>query len=113
VRYLDQGREGLSPKDGEEHIFISQQGKPLSRQSVWHSLRIWGQKAGLAVSLTPRVLRTTAARRMLAQGVPPKTIGLALGHSNPLSTTLLVRRLQTHCNDVPPAAMPPFSPPDA
>ncbi len=105
-RYLEEGRDGLSPKEGETHLFISQQGKPLSRQSVWHSLRRWGQKAGLEVPLTPRVLRATAAHRLLAQQASPKTIGLALGHTNPLSTTLLVRRLRTACGDTPPAELP-------
>ncbi len=105
-RYLDEGREGLSPKEGETHLFISQQGKPLSRQSVWHSLRRWGQKADLETPLTPRVLRATAAHRLLARQVPLKTIGLALGHTNPLSTTLLVRRLHTYCGDTSPAELP-------
>ena len=105
-RYLEEGREGLSPKEGETHLFISQQGKPLSRQSVWHSLRVWGQKAGLDITLTPRVLRTTAAHRMLAKGIPQKTLGEALRHTNPLSTTLLIRRLRENCSDIPPAEVP-------
>ncbi len=110
-RYLEQGRDGLSPKEGETHLFISQQGKPLSRQSVWHSLRRWGQKAGLETPLTPRVLRATAAHRLLARQVPLQTIGMALGHTNPLSTTLLVRRLQTSCGDTPPAELPTLDTP--
>ncbi len=112
ARYMAQGRAGLSPKAGETHLFISQQGKPLSRQSVWHSLRQWGQRAGLELPLTPRVLRATAAHRMLARGLPPKTIGLALGHTNPLSTSLLIRRLHTSCDKTPPAELPDLALPE-
>ncbi len=106
LRYVKQGRQDLGPRPGETHLFISQQGRPLSRQTVWHTLRTWGQAAGLELTLTPRVLRHTAAYRMLSQGLPATTIGKVMGHSNPLSTSLLIRRLKEHCTGVPPAEIP-------
>ncbi|NPA93662.1 MAG: tyrosine-type recombinase/integrase [Chloroflexi bacterium] len=108
ARYLTHGRQDLAPKANVQHLFISQQGRPLSRQSVWHSLRMWGQEAGLSIPLTPRVLRNTAAYRLLRSGYSPQAIGQALGHSNPLSTTLLIRRLYQHCGDKPPAEIPEY-----
>ncbi len=108
-RYVTRGRADLAPKEGVQRLFISQQGRALSRQSVWHSLRQWGEEAELDVLLTPRVLRTTAAYRMMLMGAPAQTIGMAMGHSNPLSTTVLLHRLQQHCGHIEHLALPRLS----
>jgi len=111
-RYVLQGRADLGANADEQHLFISQQGRALSRQSVWHSLRLWGEEAGLDVILTPRLLRTTAAWRLKMNGIPAQTIGMAMGHSNPLSTTVLLRRLEQYCESVRPLELPRLRPED-
>ena len=105
-RYMLHGRADLGAHPGVQRLFISQQGQRLSRQSVWHSLRLWGEAAGLDVMLTPRLLRTTAAYRMMLAGMPPQTIGMAMGHSNPLSTSVLLRRLERQCEHVKNLELP-------
>ncbi len=105
-RYLSQNRNDFVRRENESHVFLSQQGGALSRQSVWHALRQWGMMAGLETVLTPRLLRTTAAYRMMKEGTPAHTIGAAMGHANPLSTSLLLRRLREACKDLPPAELP-------
>jgi len=105
-RYLSQSRNDFVRRESEMHVFLSQQGGALSRQSVWHALRQWGMMANLEAMLTPRLLRATAAYRMMKANVPPHTIGAAMGHTNPLSTSLLLRRLRGACNDQPPAELP-------
>ncbi len=109
ARYLLRGRDELSPHEGETHLFISQQGRALSRQSIWHALRKWGREAKLEVILTPRLLRNTAVYRMMKNGISPKTIGMALGHLNPLSTHLLLRRLNEYCAEYEPPELPKLS----
>jgi len=109
VRYLAHGRENLSPREGETRLFISQQGRGLSRQSIWHALRRWGEEAEFEAPLTPRLLRNTAVHRLLGNGVPLKTISLALGHLNPLSTHLLVRRLKAYCEGYEVPVLPELS----
>ncbi len=109
ARYLLRGRDDLSPHEGETHLFISQQGRGLSRQSIWHALRKWGREAKLEVVLTPRLLRNTAVYRMMKEGISPKTIGVALGHLNPLSTHLLLRRLSEYCAEYEPPKLPKLS----
>ena len=106
ARYLARGRPDLSPKENVHCLFISQQGRPLSRQSMWHSLRTWGKEAGLETLLTPRVLRATAALRMALLGTPPWVIGEAMGHTNPLSTTVLLARLKQQCGHITSLELP-------
>ena len=104
--YVTHGRADLGVTEQTDCLFVSQQNRGLSRQSVWHSLRVWGQQAGLHKVLNPRMLRTTAAYRMMLAGVPPQTIGMAMGHSNPLSTTVLLYRLKQHCGHIQTLELP-------
>lgn len=105
-RYLQQGRPEFNPPPHEDALFVSQLGRRLSRQSLWQLVRKWGEEARLPMPLTPRLLRHTAVYRMVRQGMPLPLIGLALGHSNPISTGILLRRLQRLCGDMPPAELP-------
>jgi integrase/recombinase XerD len=92
-QYLKEGRLGLNYLPDEPALFISQTGRRMSRQGVWQVLRQWGYKAGLAVTLSPRLIRHTAAARLAEAGRPLKEIQALLGHMTPLSTQALLRRL--------------------
>lgn len=103
-RYLDEGRPELvaRPDEGslelnhvvdEPALFISQIGGRMSRQGVWQVLRQWGNRAGLPVTLSPRLARHTAAYRLRQNGRSLPEIQTLLGHNNPLSTRALLRRL--------------------
>ena len=97
------------PKD-ETHLFVSQLGRPLSRQSIWQSLGAWGKLVNFPFALTPRVLRNTAAFRLWKMGTPRELIQQAMGHTNPISTLFLIRRLQQTCGDMPVPQIPIFDP---
>ena len=91
--YLKEGRPELNYHINEPALFISQTGGRMSRQGIWQALRQWGQKTGLPLPLSPRLLRHTAVIRMVNSGRAPEEIQILLGHSNPLSTQALLRRL--------------------
>lgn len=94
-RYLREGRPELNSRPDEPALFISQTGGRMSRQGVWQVLRQWGAKARLPLTLSPRLARHTAAYRLARSGRPIVEIQNLLGHSNPLSTQALLRRLAT------------------
>jgi integrase/recombinase XerD len=94
-RYLKDGRPELNGSPDEPALFISQVGTRMSRQSVWQVLRHWGEAARLPVTLSPRLVRHTAAMRLLQSGRPSAEIQVLLGHTNPLSTQALINRLKT------------------
>ena len=66
----------------------------MTRQSVWHMLRKWGQQAKLKTEVSPRAIRHTAVNRMLADGRTTTEIMNLLGHRNRHSTEALIRRLK-------------------
>jgi integrase/recombinase XerD len=93
LTYLREGRVDLHPTIHEKALFISQTGARMSRQGVWQMLRQLGDKAGLGITLSPRLLRHTTAYRMVHQGRNVDELQTYMGHSNPLSTQALIRRL--------------------
>ena len=93
-RYLNEGRPGLHHPPDEPALFISQLGKRISRQGVWQILRHWGRLIDPNITLSPRVVRHTAALQMTLNGRPVNEIQALLGHTNPLSTQALLRRLE-------------------
>lgn len=92
-QYVKDGRPELNYHPGEPALFISQTGGRMTRQGVWQVLRQWGHKARLPVTLSPRLARHTAASNLARAGRPVAEIQAMLGHSNPLSTQALLRRL--------------------
>jgi len=92
-RYLKEGRPELNYHLDEPALFISQTGARMSRQGVWQVLRQWGNRAGLKVTLSPRLIRHTAAHRLARSGRPVTDLQALLGHRHPLSTQALLRRL--------------------
>lgn len=100
-KYLNLGRPELLHHPGEPALFISQMDGRLSRQGVWQILNHWGQMANPPISLSPRLLRHTAALRMHRNGLTIPEIQTRLGHRNPLSTRALIRRLEDLCGSDP------------
>ncbi len=98
-RYLEEGRRDLNPQPDETALFISQMGGRISRQGIWQILRYWGKLSEPPIDLSPRVVRHTAALRMARRGRPLDEIQALLGHSNPLSTQALLRRLEAVAGD--------------
>jgi integrase/recombinase XerD len=98
-RYIQEGRPDLNHKSDEPALFISQMNGRMSRQGIWQILRHWGRMVAPPITLSPRLVRHTAALRMLQSGRSLEEIQALLGHSNPLSTQALLRRLQFACRE--------------
>lgn len=98
--YIEDGRPELSYQPDEPALFISQTGGRMSRQSVWQVLRQWGKKAGLPFTLSPRLVRHTAVVQLLEDGKTADELQAMLGHTNPLSTQALLRRLSMDIESV-------------
>ena len=96
-RYISEGRPELNLLPDEPALFVSQGGGRMSRQGIWQILRHWGKVIDLPVTLSPRLVRHTAAIALAKSGRTYREIQVLLGHRNPLSTRALLRRLEiTH-----------------
>lgn len=78
----------------ERAVFISKQGKPLSRQWVWRIIKDRARKAGIEKPVSPHTFRHSFATHLLVGGADLRSVQELLGHSD-VSTT----QVYTHLTD--------------
>jgi integrase/recombinase XerD len=84
--YLSGGREKLVKRCTGSELFLSQQGKAISRKMFWVLVKRHAQRAGLAKVVKPHLLRHSFATHLLAHGADLRAIQEMLGHAD-LGTT--------------------------
>lgn len=84
-------RGDIAPAD-ETALFVSRQGRRLSRSSIQTRLRYWARRAGLGVRVHPHRLRHSFATHMLEESGDLRAVQELLGHAN-ISTTQVYTHL--------------------
>ncbi|MGP4842898.1 tyrosine recombinase XerC [Marinobacter sp. 1Y8] len=79
-------------RDGEEAVFLSRQGKRLSRRSVQARLNRWGNHKGADQRLHPHLLRHSFASHLLQSSGDLRAVQELLGHAD-ISTTQIYTHL--------------------
>jgi integrase/recombinase XerD len=89
TEYFAEGRPALLPKrrsSPARHVFLSQRGLPLSRQTVWSIVKNLNRRA------SPHMLRHSCATHMVEHGADLRTVQTLLGHSD-IGTTQIYTHL--------------------
>jgi integrase/recombinase XerD len=84
--YCEKSRPKLLKQGQSDHLFLSQQGKKLSRQSVWKTIKAYARLAGVKKNIKPHTLRHTFATHLLEHGADLRSVQEMLGHAD-ISTT--------------------------
>jgi integrase/recombinase XerD len=84
--YLSSGRPALVKRRTGSELFLSQQGKGISRKMFWVTIKQHAQRAGIAKPVKPHLLRHSFATHLLAHGADLRAIQEMLGHAD-LATT--------------------------
>ncbi|MDR0557399.1 MAG: tyrosine recombinase [Treponema sp.] len=90
-RYLGEARPRLIGKSRSKALFLSRNGKRLSRKGVWKNYALIAELAGVSSKL--HTLRHTFATELLAGGADLRSVQELLGHAD-LTTT----QIYTHVN---------------
>ena len=86
-KYLSESRPYfLRNKKNSVHLFVTQQGKKMTRQYFWMMVRKYGQNIGVKEKLSPHVLRHSFATHLLDHGADLRAVQIMLGHAD-ISTT--------------------------
>lgn len=86
LRYLERSRPLLDPDRRSAALFVSQRGKPMTRQNFWQRLNGWARQAGVRGKVSPHVLRHSFATHLLENGADLRALQAMLGHAD-ISTT--------------------------
>lgn len=85
-RYFREARPQLLGESGSDVVFPSRRGTQMTRQTFWHRIRHYAQRAGIEKHLSPHTLRHAFATHLINHGADLRVVQLLLGHSD-LSTT--------------------------
>ena len=85
-QYLVASRPYLVKNKNVSTLFVSQQGKPMTRQTFWHRIKKVAVQSGFYGKLSPHSLRHAFATHLLNHGADLRAVQMLLGHSD-LSTT--------------------------
>jgi len=85
-RYAQKARPALLGGRSADALFVTRQGRSMSRQMFWKLIRRYALQAGIGAPLSPHGLRHAFATHLLNHGADLRVVQMLLGHAD-ISTT--------------------------
>lgn len=85
-QWLRWGRPEMLAEVSQSVVFPSQRGRFMTRQTFWHRLKHYAQRAAIERPLSPHGLRHAFATHLLNHGADLRVVQMLLGHQD-LTTT--------------------------
>jgi integrase/recombinase XerD len=85
-RYAGRARPALLRGRSADALFVTRQGRPMSRQMFWKLIRRYALQADIRAPLSPHGLRHAFATHLLNHGADLRVVQMLLGHAD-ISTT--------------------------
>lgn len=96
----------IGEKEDPGALFVNFLGERISRQGIWKILKFYGEKAGLAERISPKILRNSFAAHMIQNGADIKSLQDILGHEDIAATKFFLSLTKNRIMDVYGKAFP-------
>ena len=87
-------------KDTEQALFVSMNGKRLTRQGFWKIVKFYAECADIKKLITPKTLRHSFAVHLLENGADIHSIQTMMGHSDISSTQLYTKVINEKLKEI-------------
>ena len=92
--YIRRYRPQILNGKRSSYLFVTSQGRPMSRLRFWQIVRAEALRVGIATAISPHTLRHSFASHLLAHGADLRVVQMMLGHSDAATT-----QIYTHVED--------------
>lgn len=100
--YIEQERTQFKNPE----LFLSHNGRALTRQLVWQIVRKFAQACGLTKKISPHTFRHSLATHLIENGADIRTVQEILGHANIATTQIYTSVSREHLRRVYASAHP-------
>lgn len=104
--YDENYRKTYAKKAEVKNIFISQNGRPLTRQLIWQIIKKTIARTALLKNISPHTLRHTFATHLIEKGADVRTVQEMLGHANIATTQIYTSVSREHLKRIYHTAHP-------
>ncbi|MGQ9456291.1 MAG: site-specific tyrosine recombinase XerD [Armatimonadota bacterium] len=98
--YVEGPRNRLIGRKGSEYLFLTEQGRPMSRVMFWKIVKKYARIAGITKEITPHTLRHSFATHLLERGADLRSLQEMLGHSSIATTQIYTHVSRDHLREV-------------
>ena len=99
-KYLIRVRPSFDRQNKSSVVFLSRNGKPLTRSMINKILNKWSDFSGINKSISPHVLRHSFATHLLEGGADLRFVQALLGHSDITTTQIYTHLDKEHLRQV-------------
>ena len=99
-KYLIHVRPSFDRQNKSSVVFLSRNGKPLTRSMINKILNKWSDFSGINKSISPHVLRHSFATHLLEGGADLRFVQALLGHSDITTTQIYTHLDKEHLREV-------------